>query len=60
MRDSPNIGKSQEELTERARRMVIRYAEVSRYRLNPKVEIWQSIVMALGRQAAAFGWPFCP
>lgn len=60
MSESPNTGKSQQELTERARRMALRYAEVSPYRLNPKKEIWEGIVKALGRQAATFGWPYCP
>ena len=57
---TPNIGKSLEYLTERARRMALRYAEVSPYRLNPNREVWEGIVRGIGRQAATFGWPYCP
>jgi ferredoxin-thioredoxin reductase catalytic subunit len=57
---TPNTGKSQEYLTDRARRMVQRYAEVSPYRLNPRQSTWEGIVRALGRQAFNLGWPYCP
>jgi len=60
MEDTPNRGKSREYLTDRARRMAIRYAQVSRYRLNPNRDIWQGIVGGIGRQARTFGWPYCP
>jgi len=59
-KNSPNTGKSLEYLTDRARRMALRYAEVSPYRLNPKQAVWEGIVRAIGRQAHTFGWPFCP
>ena len=57
---TPNVGKSLEYLTDRARRASLRYAEISPYRLNPKREVWEGIVRGLGRQAHTFGWPYCP
>jgi len=60
MADTPNTGKSLKYLTDRARRMVQRYAEVSPYCLNPRPETWEGIVRALGRQAHGLGWPYCP
>ena len=60
MGEGPNEGKSLEELVERARRMAIRYAEVSLFSLNPDPAVWQGIVRGIGRQAVTFGWPFCP
>lgn len=57
---TPSAGKTLEELTERSRRMALRYAEVSPYRLNPKREVWEGIVRGLARQALTFGWPYCP
>lgn len=57
---SPNTGQSLEELMDRARRMAIRYAEVSPYRLNPNQDTWEGITKAIGRQAHSFGWPYCP
>lgn len=60
MSKTPNTGKSLEYLTDRARRMVQRYAEVSPYRLNPRQSTWEGIVRALGRQAFGLGWPYCP
>jgi ferredoxin-thioredoxin reductase catalytic subunit len=58
--NTPSTGKSLEELTSRARRMALRYAEVSPYRLNPNQNIWEAIVRGLGRQAHTFGWSYCP
>ncbi len=60
MEKTPSTGKSPEELIGRARRMALRYAEVSPYRLNPDRNIWEGIVAAIGRQAFTFGWPYCP
>jgi len=57
---TPSTGKSLEELIDRARRMALRYAQVSPYRLNPDQDIWEGIVRAIGRNAYAFGWPYCP
>ncbi len=57
---TPNEGKSLEYLTDRARRMVLRYVEVSPYQLNPSRDVWEGIVRAIGRQALTFGWPYCP
>jgi ferredoxin-thioredoxin reductase catalytic subunit len=57
---TPSTGKSLEYVTDRARRMALRYAEVSPYRLNPREDIWKGIVSGIGRQAYTFGWPFCP
>jgi ferredoxin-thioredoxin reductase catalytic subunit len=59
MEKTPSTGKSLEYLVARARRMVLRYQEVSPYRLNPNQEIWEGIVRGLGRQAYTFGWPYC-
>jgi ferredoxin-thioredoxin reductase catalytic subunit len=60
VRKNPNIGKSLEYLTDRARRAALRYEEISPYSLNPKQEVWEGIVRGLARQAVTFGWPFCP
>jgi len=60
MERTPSAGKSQEELVDRARRMALRYTEVSPYRLNPDQDIWEGIVRAIGRNAYTFGWPYCP
>jgi ferredoxin-thioredoxin reductase catalytic subunit len=60
MTESPNRGKTMEELIARARRMAQRYAEVSPYRLNPRQSTWEGIVTSLGRQAYELGWPYCP
>ena len=60
MGETPTEGKGLEELVDRARRMAIRYAGVSPYSLNPDPAVWQGIVRGIGRQAATFGWPFCP
>ena len=60
MEPTPNTGKSLEYLTARARRMALRYEEVSPYRLNPNQQIWEGIVKGIGRQAHTFGWPYCP
>jgi ferredoxin-thioredoxin reductase catalytic subunit len=60
MEKTPNTGKSLEYLTNRARRMALRYAEVSPYRLNPNRQVWEGIVKGIGRQAYTFGWPYCP
>ena len=60
MEKTPSTGKSLEYLTDRARRMALRHAELSAYRLNPKREIWEGIVGGIGRQAYTFGWPYCP
>ena len=57
---TPSTGKSLEELVARARRMALRYAEVSPYHLNPNQETWEGIVRGIGRQAFTFGWPYCP
>jgi hypothetical protein len=57
---TPNTGKSLEYLTDRARRMALRHAEVSSCRLNPRQSTWEGIVRALGRQAYTLGWPYCP
>jgi len=57
---TPSTGKSMEELIERARRMALRYAEVSPYLLNPDQDVWEGIVRAIGRNAYTFGWPYCP
>ena len=60
MESNPNQGKSLEYLAARARRMAIRYVEVSPYDLNPRQETWEGIVRAIGRQAKELGWPYCP
>jgi hypothetical protein len=60
MENTPSTGKSLEYLIDRARRMALRYAQVSPYRLNPNRDIWEGIVRGLGRQAYTFGWPYCP
>ena len=60
MEETPSTGKSLEVLIDRARRMAIRYAEVSPYRLNPNPKVWEGIVTGIGRQAYTYGWPFCP
>jgi ferredoxin-thioredoxin reductase catalytic subunit len=60
MQETPSTGKSLEELIDRARRMALRYAEISPYRLNPENNVWQGLVRAIGRQADTFGWPYCP
>jgi ferredoxin-thioredoxin reductase catalytic subunit len=60
MEKTPNTGKSLEYLTNRARRMAQRYAEISPYNLNPSQQIWEGIVKGIGRQAHTFGWPYCP
>ena len=60
MENTPSTGKSLEYLIDRARRMALRYAEVSPYRLNPNRDVWEGIVRGLGRQAYTFGWPYCP
>jgi len=58
--DTPSAGKTLEYLTDRARRMAIRYAEVSPYSLNPNREVWEGIVRGIGLQAHTSGWPYCP
>jgi ferredoxin-thioredoxin reductase catalytic subunit len=60
LQNTPNTGQSLEYLTDRARRMALRYAQTSPYRLNPNREVWEGIVRAIGRQAYTFGWPYCP
>jgi len=60
MQETPSTGKSLEELTNRARRMALRYAETSPYHLNPDQNVWEGIVKGIGRQAHSFGWPYCP
>ena len=60
MEVTPSTGKSLQELIDRARRMALRYAEISPYHLNPDPAVWQGIVRGIGRQAQAFGWPYCP
>ena len=60
MQETPSTGKSLEELTDRARRMALRYAEISPYSLNPDQNVWEGIVTGIGRQAYTLGWPFCP
>ncbi len=60
MERTPSTGKTLEELTQRARRMALRYAEISPYRLNPDQDVWEGIVKGIGRQAHTFGWPYCP
>jgi ferredoxin-thioredoxin reductase catalytic subunit len=60
MESAPSAGKSLEYLTDRARRMALRYAEVSPYKLNPNPDIWEGIVGGIGRQAYTLGWPYCP
>ncbi len=60
MQKTPNTGKSLEELINRARRMALRYAEISPYHLNPDQDVWEGIVRGIGRQADTFGWPYCP
>ena len=60
MEETPSTGKSLEYLQDRARRMALRYVEVSPYRLNPNQETWQGIVRGIGRQAFTFGWSYCP
>ena len=57
---TPNTGKSLEELVSRARRMMLRYAEVSPYNLNPNQDTWKGIAKGIGRQAYSLGWPYCP
>jgi len=58
--NTPSTGKSLEVLIDRARRMALRYAELSPYRLNPNQDVWEGIVKGIGRQAHTFGWPYCP
>ena len=60
MEKTPNTGKSLEYLMARARRMALRYTEVSAYKLNSSRDRWEGIVRAIGRQAFTFGWPYCP
>jgi ferredoxin-thioredoxin reductase catalytic chain len=60
LESTPNAGKPLEYLTDRARRMVLRYVEVGPYKLNPNRDTWEGIVRAIGRQAQTFGWPYCP
>lgn len=60
MERTPSTGKSLEGLIDRARRMALRYAEVSPYRLNPDQDVWEGIIKGIGRQAYTFGWPYCP
>ena len=60
MTQTPNTGKTLDYLIDRARRMALRYAETSPYRLNPVQDTWKGIVTGIGRQAHTFGWPFCP
>jgi ferredoxin-thioredoxin reductase catalytic subunit len=60
VQQTPSTGKSLNQLIDRARRMALRYAEISRYRLNPDNDVWQGLVRAIGRQADTFGWPYCP
>ena len=60
MEKTPNTGKSLEYLMDRARRMALRYAEVSGYKLNPNRDVWEGTARAIGRQAFTFGWPYCP
>ena len=60
MENTPSTGKSQEYLIERARRMALRYAQVSPYRLNPNRDTWEGIARGIGRQAYTLGWPYCP
>ena len=60
MDETPNTGKSLEYLVDRARRMALRYAEISPYQLHPEGDVWAGIVKAIGRQARTFGWPYCP
>jgi ferredoxin-thioredoxin reductase catalytic subunit len=57
---TPSTGKSLEELTDRARRMALRYAEISPYFLNPDQDVWEGIVRGIARQAQTLGWPYCP
>ena len=59
MEETPSTGKSLEYLIDRARRMALRYAVVSPYKLNPSQEIWEGIIRGIGRQAFTFGWPYC-
>jgi ferredoxin-thioredoxin reductase catalytic subunit len=60
METTPSTGQSLEHVTNRARRMALRYAQISPYQLNPNPEIWEGIVRGIGRQAFTFGWPYCP
>jgi len=60
METTPSTGQTLEYVTKRARRMALRYAEISPYRLNPNPETWEGIVRGIGRQAFTFGWPYCP
>lgn len=60
MENTPSTGKSLEYLIDRARRMALRYWQVSPYRLNPNRDIWEGIVKGIGRQAFTLGWPYCP
>ncbi len=60
MEETPSTGKSLAHLIDRARRMALRYAGVSPYRLHPNREVWEGIVRGIGRQAFTFGWPYCP
>jgi hypothetical protein len=57
---TPSTGQTLEYVTNRARRMALRYSKVGPYRLNPNQEVWEGIVGGIGRQAYTFGWPFCP
>ena len=60
MEKTPSRGKSLEYLINRVRRMALRYAEVSPYKLNPNQDVWEGIVRGIGRQAYTFGWAYCP
>jgi ferredoxin-thioredoxin reductase catalytic subunit len=60
MKKTPSTDKSLEYLIGRARRMALRYAEVSPYKLNPNQDVWEGLVRGVGRQAYTFDWPYCP
>ena len=60
MEHTHSTGKSLEQLIDRARRMALRYAEVSPYKLNPNQATGEGIVRGIGRQAHTLGWPYCP
>ena len=49
-----------EEHIARSRKMAQWYAGHSAYRLNPDASVWEGIVRAIGRQAFARGFPYCP
>ena len=57
---TPSSGKDLEDLVDRARRMALRYAQVSPYNLHPTPDVWGGITRAIGRQAKTFHWPYCP